>query len=246
MPTVRAICTDALTEIGVLADGEGMSPSQGARCLLRCQHMIDAWQAQRLALAIQLRTTFTLTSGSSSVTLGPSGADVTMARPVWIDSAAYVVPSSSPAVESPIAVIRDPLAYAQISIKSLSSALPTDCFYQTSLDTALGTLTFWPVVSQNVTIAIYTPQGIGVPATLDSVLTGPPGYQEAFLYQLAVRLLTPFGVPASSVPLLVGENGFAETAWRTIARVNLKPGTLTLDPALVPYPTAAYNVLTDQ
>ena len=32
----------------------------------------------------------------------------------------------------------------------------------------------------------------GVPATLDSILLGPPGYQDAFMYQLALRLCTPF------------------------------------------------------
>lgn len=243
MPTIRAIGDDALREIGVLAEDETMTASQGAIALLRIQHQIDAWAADRLTLAIQTRTSFTLTSGTSTVTLGPAGGTVTMPRPVWIDSAAYVIPSSSPATEVPIAIIRDPATYAAISMKAMTSSLPTSCFYQTSLDTVLGALFFWPQVTQNVTIVIYTPTAIGVPTTLDSILTGPPGYQEAFMYQLALRLVTPFGVNvAEQCPLLPK---MATDALATIKRVNVKPGTLGVDPALVPMSGGGYNIYSD-
>ena len=239
MPTVRAICTDALNEIGVLSEGETMSAAYGALCLLRLQHQIDSWQAQRLTLALQRRTVFTLTSGTSTVTLGPAGATVTMSRPVWLNTVNYVIPGSSPSVESPIGQMNED-AYAALSIKSLTSALPTQCFYQTSLDTVLGSLFFWPQVTQNVSIAIYDPQGIGVPTTLDSILTGPPGYQEAFMYQLALRLVGPFGRPMpEALPALANE------ALTTIKRVNVRPGILGIDAALVPSAGGGYNILTD-
>lgn len=243
MPSVRSICEDTLTELGVLGEGESMTATQGARALLRLQNQIDAWAANRLTLALQTRTVFTLTSGSSSVTLGPTGATVTMPRPVWIDSAAYIIPASSPAVENPggLAILsRD--EFAAISIKALSSALPQVCFYQTSTDTVLGTLTFWPVVSQNVSIVIYTPTAVGVPASLDSILTGPPGYQEAFMYQLAVRLVNPFGLDIANFPLL---GGLAREAFDTIKRVNVQPGTLGMDPALTVQHGGGYNILSD-
>ncbi len=242
MPTVRAIATDALTEIGVLAEGESMNASQGALTLLRIQHMIDAWAADRLMLAIQTRTTFVLTSGSSSVTLGPVGATVTMPRPVYLNSLAYVVPASSPAVESPIALM-DQDQYAHLSIKSLPSALPTQAFYQTSLDTVLGTLFFWPQVTQNVTIALYTPTAMGVPTTLDSILTGPPGWQEAFLYQLALKLVTPFGVKVQEQCPLLPQ--MAKDATAVVKRPNVRPGLLGTDAALVPTGGSGYNILSD-
>lgn len=231
-------------EIGVLAPGESMTAENGAVALKRVQHMIDAWLADRLTLAVQTRTTFTLTSGTSTVTLGPSGATVTMQRPVWIDLCNYVIPGTTSAVECNLAPMgRD--QYALNSIKALPSSLPMQFFYQTSLTTALGSLYFWPQVTQNVTIALYTPQGIGVPTTLDDILLGPEGYQEAFMYNLAVRLLTPFGQSPQEFPLLVGPDGFAAKAMKVIHRANTMPGLLGVDPALSPVCGAGYNILSD-
>jgi len=244
VPTVRSICSDALMEIGVIAPGESMTAENGSVALTRLQQLIDSMQADRLALNIQLRTTFTLPSGTSTVTLGPTGATVTMQRPVWIDTVTYVIPGSSPAVETPIAQMgRD--QYAMNSIKALQSALPTQCFYQTSNDTVVGSLFFWPQVTQDVTIALYTPQGLGVPTSLDSVLYGPPGTPDALMYLLAERLLTPFGQSPQDFPLLVGPDGFAAKALRVLHRANTMPGLLGVDPALSPTHAGGYNYLND-
>lgn len=229
-----------MQELGVLAEDEAMSASQGAFCLLRFQHQVDAWQAQRIALILQTRTVFTLTSGSSTVTLGPSGATVTMQRPVWVNTVNYIIPGSAPATESPIAPM-DEDRYADLSIKALSSTLPTEFFYQTSLDTVLGSLFFWPTVSQNVQIALYTPQGLIVPATLDSVITGPPGCQDALMYQLALRLATPFGVALP--PALPG---LAERAWTIFTSANVRIGQLSTDPSVLTWGGAGYNIYTDR
>lgn len=243
MPTVRVIGTDALSEIGVLAEDDAMNASQGALVLRRIQNMIDAWAADRLTLAIQTRTTFTLASDTSTVTLGPTGGTVTMPRPVYINAVTYVIPGTSPAVESEPLGLMNWDQYNHLSIKSLPSALPTQCFYQTSLDTVLGTLFFWPQVTQNVTIALYTPTAMGVPTTLDSILTGPPGWQDAFTYSLALRLCTPFGVAVGEqCPLLPK---MAVDAMAVIKRPNVRPGLLGTDAALVPTGGSGYNVLSD-
>ncbi len=76
MATVTDIVTDAYLEIGVLAAGELLSANTGLQALglLRFQQLLDAWQADRLSLAVQQRSTFTLTSGTSTVTLGTGGS----------------------------------------------------------------------------------------------------------------------------------------------------------------------------
>lgn len=240
MPAVRVIGADALMEIGVLGEGETMSAPQGALVLRRFQNQIDSWQADRLALSFQARTTFTLLSGTSSVTLGPVGATVTMQEPLWIDGINFVLPGSVPAMESPIDLITSS-DYAALAIKGLSSSLPTQAYYQQDgAGPGLGALFFWPTVNQNVTIALYTPQGVDVPATLDTIMTGPPGTQEAFMYQLALRLCTPFGVP---VPPLLPK--MATDAFATMKRPNVQPGLLSVDATLVGG-GRGYNVYTDQ
>ena len=248
MALVSAILTQALIEIGVLDPADPAPttnyPTYYTVGLDRIQSMIDGWAADRLTLSLQLRTTFTLPSGTSAVTLGASGATVTMDRPMWLNTVNYVIPGSSPAVEVPIGQM-DEDAYAALSIKGLPSALPLQSFYQTNLTDTNGTLFFWPQVTQNVTIAIYSPQAVTVPASLSTDLIGPPGYRDAFLYGVAERLVTPLAVPADSVPLLLGPTGRAARAWNTMMRPNLSPGTLTIDAALVPNSGAGYNILSD-
>ena len=238
MALVQTIISDALMEIGVLAPGETMTSADAALGLRRLRMQIDAWAADRLTLSLQLRTVFTLVSGSSSVQVGV-GQTVNIVRPVWVNSLNYIIPGTNPGVESPIGLM-DEDAYAAISIKQLSSALPMQAFYQTNLADAFGTLFFWPRVSQNVDIALYTPQAVEVPAGLTTDLIGPPGYQDAFLYQLAIRLCTPFGVPPP--PLLLD---MATKAFMTMKRPNVSPGILGIDAALVPNMGAGYNVLSD-
>ncbi len=216
-----------------------ISPADGALGLLRLQNQIDSWQADRLTLSVQTPISITWPTSTSTQTIGPSGANITAIRPLWINSMNYVIPGSSPAVESYMAML-DPDQYAQLTIKGLQSGLPQQFFYQTSNDTALGTIFIWPQPTQQITLKMYTPEGIGVPATLDSILLGPPGYQEAFMYQLALRLCTPFG---KSIPPLLPK--MAQEAMATMKRPNVDPGLLGVDPALIPATAGGYNVLSD-
>lgn len=240
MATVRAIVTDAYCEIGVMRPGQLLSAKLGALGLLRFQNLLDAWQADRLTLAVQARTTFTLDSGTSSVTLGPSGADVTVSpTPMWLDTVNYINPGSDPEVEVPVGIM-DRDAYAALSIKELQSALPIQCFYQRSNTTGLGTLFLWPQVTQDVDMVLYSPQGIGVPTTLDSAVVGPPGYANAFMYELALRLCPPTGTTVpDGLPDLVAD------AKRTMKRPNVMPGIMGVDAALTPSSGAGYNVYSD-
>jgi hypothetical protein len=240
MATVRAIGTQALIELGVISPGVAMPAGLSDTVLNRAQGMIDAWAANRLTLSLQLRTVFTMPSGDSSIQVG-TGQAVNIVRPMWINTINYLIPGSSPAVEVPIGQM-DEDAYAALSIKALQSALPLQSFYQTNLSDAFGTLFLWPQVTQDVEIALYTPQAIGVPATLDTDLIGPPGYRDAFMYGLAERLVTPLAVETADVPMLAR---LAARAWDSMTRPNITPGVLGIDAALVPHSGAGYNILSD-
>jgi hypothetical protein len=240
MALVRSIITDALVELGINTPGTTPAAGPMATGLLRIQNMIDAAAANRLTLSMQLRTTFVLTSGTSSVQVG-TGQTVNIVAPLWVNHLKYLVPGSSPGVEVPIGQM-DEDAFAALSIKDLPSALPIQSFYQTNLSDAFGTLFFWPKVTANVSIVLYTPQAIEVPATLDTDLIGPAGYQDWFMYGLAERLITPLGVNPADVPLLPG---LAARAWTNMTRPNIKPGVLSVDAALVGG-GSGYNILSDQ
>src|SRR5262245_46877078 len=131
MATVRELCTDALLEIGVLGLGDTMDGTVGQFVLGRFQRQLDSWKANRLTLSVQTRTPFTLSSGQSTKTIGATGADITLDRPLAIDYLTCVIPSSSPSVEStmPLGRMSD-AQYAALSVKALSSSLPTLFFYE--------------------------------------------------------------------------------------------------------------------
>ena len=113
-----------------------------------------------------------------------------LANPVFINGINYVVPGSNPAVETPMGrMMAD--QYQDLSIKGLSNSLPTQWFFNPGA--VNGTLTFWPVVNQSVNIAIYTYFGVCVPATLADIVVRPSGLSRStFMYQLALRICTPF------------------------------------------------------
>ncbi len=240
MPPMRAIAADALMEIGALGQGETMSAADAALMLRIAQRMIDGFAADRLTLSVQSALPITWPSATSTQTIGPGG-DIDTQRPVWINTLAFVIPGSSPPVESqpPMAQLSD-AQYAGISIKTMPSALPQQYFYQTSIDTALGTLFIWPQPTQTLTLMLYAPVAVGVPISLDSVLTGPPGYLQAYHYQLALRATTPF---ARQVPPLLP--GLAAETYALAKRPNVEPGLLGCDPVFVPSGAGSYNILTN-
>ncbi len=238
MATVLSIVTQALQEIGAYGQGETLSAYNAQVCLLRFQNQLDAWQADALTLAVNAQLTFTIPSGVLNFTIGPTG-DIVAQRPVYIEAMNYVVPGSAPEVETVMAPMNDD-QFNALSIKELSSSLPTQYYYNTSFTLPNGVMFVWPTPTQDVKVYVYAKQGPAVPAALSSSVTGPAGYQDAFMYQLALRLCTPFAMPVP--PLLPG---LAAEAYAKIKRANMQPGLLGVDAALVPTSGGAYNILND-
>lgn len=238
MPTTRAILTDALLEIGIGAQGEVNTADTMQVALRYFQRQLNAWQADALSLAVSNRVTYTLPSGTSESTIGPTG-DIVTQRPVFVNQINYIVPGSTPPVEVPMGPMDDQ-QFQNLSIKSLTSSLPTEYYYQTSMTVENGTITWWPVVTQDVDLAIYLQLGMTEPPTLDTVLTVPPAYADAFHYDLAYRLCGPFARPMpEQLPSL------RQQALMMMKRPNLDPGMLTVDQALLGNTGGAYNVLSD-
>lgn len=239
MATALSIIQDALVEIGAIGLTDVVGSDAATKSLLRFQNQLDSWQAESLTLFNFSRTLYTLPANVASHTIGPTPSDIVVAaNPVVINGINYVVPGSNPAVETAMGRMMED-QYEQLSIKGLPNSLPTQWFFNPGA--TQGTLTFWPVVNQNVQIAIYIYFGVGVPVTLTDDVKGPPGYQEAFMYNLALRLCTPFFRPIPpSLPKMAADS------LARIKRINVNPPLLGVDQALVPSYGGAYNVLNDQ
>ncbi len=237
MATVRSIGEDALREIGVLGLQDSMGADVAGLVLTRFQNQLNAWQAEALTLFNFSRTVYTLPSGTETRTIGPTGDITVEANPVFINGINYVVPGSNPGVETAMGRMM-PDQYQALTIKQLSNSLPTQWFFNAGA--VNGTLTFWPVINQDVDIAVYTYFGVGVPAGINDTVEGPPGYPEAFMYQLALRLCTP--LYRQPPPLTVK---MAAESLARIKRPNINPPLLGVDQAIVPTFGSGYNVLND-
>lgn len=238
--TARGICINALVEIGAYDVGEAPDADSIAIALARLQMQLQAWQAERITIGLNNRVTYTLTSGTSSITLGTSGTpDLVTERPIYFTGINYIVPGTSPAVETPMGRMDDD-AYMNLSIKQLPNNLPTQWYYNQTVPN--GTLIFWPVVQQSVQLALYLYQPyLSGTETLTDDLVGPPGWSEAMLYALALRLLTPFRVSPTDVPLIPQ---LAAESFARMVRPNIDPGQLGIDQALVPS-SGGYNIYND-
>jgi hypothetical protein len=238
MATVLSLAEDAYREIGAIGLQDTIGADLGALALVRFQHQLESWQAESLTLFNFTRVSYTLPSGTSSRTIGPTGDIVTAQNPVIMNGINYVVPGTNPGVETPMGrMMAD--QYQELSIKQLPNSLPTLWFFNPGATN--GTLTFWPVVTQNVDLALYIYFGVGSPVTLSDTVIGPPGYEEAFMYQLAIRLCQPL----LRIPPALTVKMAAESLAR-IKRPNINPPLLGVDQALVPAFGAGYNVLSDQ
>ena len=234
--TALGIITQALYALNAYSPGEEIQPADAQIGLTWFQNQLDAFAADRLYLNVQTRFLFVLPAGTTQVTIGDTG-DINTTRPVFITGINYFIPGSSPAVETPMGRMDDD-SYMNLSIKELPSTLPTQWYYNETFP--LGTLNFWPRVSQDVELALYLPQATIAASTFQTVIQGPPGYMEAFIYQLALRLSVPFQKQPN--PLLVE---MAAQALARAKRPQLIPGLLGVDAALVPMGGNGYNILND-
>lgn len=235
MATALSIITDALVEIGAYSPGATPSAAHQALGLLRFQNQLNAWQADALTLNLQTPNAFTLTSGTSEFTIGPTG-DLAVTRPVFVEGVNYLIPGTTPDTEVPLAPM-DNDQFLALSQKTLASSLPQMFHLNATMPNA--TMFIWPQVMQNVVLAIYLYAGIDVPAALNSSVTGPQGYQEAFMYQLALRLCGPM-----SRPMPDGLPEMATAAFARMKRPNVDPGIMGMDQALTPTYSSAFNILT--
>ncbi len=237
----RTILTGAFLDIGVLADGEVMSASMGQDGLRRLNMMVDGWTNQPLTIPFVTRQVFPLLANkggpSFPYTMG-EGGDFDVARPTSLTGAGLLLPAApgGVAVEIPRVVITDD-AFEAIQVKDLTNALFTSVYFNSTYP--LAQIVLWPVpnVSTN-SLVLYWNQQIAQFADLENDYDFPPGYAEAFEYNVAMRLSVPYG---RQVDPLIMDLAVKSLAW--IKRINTKMSDLSTDPALTHDRRSGYNIL---
>jgi hypothetical protein len=182
--------------------------------------MLDAWNAQRLAVYAIRRDTYWLIGGQQSYTIGPSG-DFAAERPVRIERANVILP---PALHHPLEMISVD-DWAALRLPNLTSTFPTRLYYDRAYP--LAKLYFWPAPTENHQVELFTWQKLARFASVNDTAEFPEGYEEAIKYNLALRLAQELRVP---IPEFVAIH--AREALANLKRLNLPQPVMATEPVV--------------
>ena len=240
MATAFDVITSALRLIGVVAGDEQPSLGEANQSLTVFNDMLDAWNAERLAIYTTRSDDFPYVLGQQSYTLG-TGGDFDIPRPARIDAMSTIIlePDPSNPVELPITIFSVDDWQTKVPVKHVASSIPQICYDDGGFP--FRTLNFWPYpVTQQNSVRIYSWQALAA-QTLAAAVSFPPGYAEAFRYNLGVRLAAEFGV----APTAYNAATVQDLATKGLARIKtMNAPDMGIQSDLVPWP-AGYNYKAD-
>lgn len=236
------IITSALDTIGAYGVGESLTAEDADASLRRLNAFVSSIAIQPLTIPVIRREVFDVVANTSTYTIG-DGADFDTSRPSLIQAAALLLNTSSPAIEIPLGLLTDQ-GYQSITMKTQTNTLFTNLYYNATFTTSgWGTIFLWPVpTTADNDLVIYRPEQLTEFADLTTQYQIPNGYEEMFVYNLAVRLCAPFGRPLNDDVRMLAKSSLAN-----IKRQNTKMSDLVNDAAwaIGSHGRWGYNIQTD-
>ena len=231
MDTAGETINGALRLLGVLAEGETPSAETSQDALRAMDQMVDSWNTERLSVFSTQDQVFTWPAGILNRTLGPSG-DFVGNRPILLDDATYFKDPST-GVSYGIKMINQQ-QYDGIAVKTVSSTFPQVLFVNMTYPDI--DMYIYPRPTRALEWHFISVEELTQPATLDTVLSFPPGYLRAFRYNLACELAPEFGVePSPQVQRI------AMTSKRNLKRIN-NPNDIMSMPYSIIASRQRYNI----
>lgn len=236
MATVRDICTQALQDLMVVGADQSMSATEGVLAFNKLNNLMDQGTTESLLLYSQLRTETVMSAGTASYTVG-DGGNIDIPRPLYLDFVNYYdTDAGDPPAEIPLIPLTDQ-AWAGLQIKELESNLPTSYYY--NLTFPLATLSLYPIpTSDTLVLVTYNRQQITEFASLDTVISLPPGWRRYLVSNLAVELAPAFEREPSATLLRIAQDSKAK-----LKRSNIRLVDAVLDRgALIGAKRGGYSV----
>lgn len=212
MATVQQIINRSYRILGAIGSGVSPTTDETADALTALNAMLDGWMNDKLMVYSQQNITVPLVAGTASYTIGASGATVTATAPVKVDYA-FVRKSN---LDYQVKLIDD-LKYDAIVQKTATSDIPEYAYFNATHPNA--TITVFPVPNavNNLYLSVWTPYTAIAAAT--ETFSLPNGYEEAVVYNLAIRLAPEF----PTLQLNPAAIEMAKQSLASIKRVNQKP-----------------------
>ncbi len=241
--TVRDLCTEALTDIGVASTEQPPTATDIDTALSNLNRLLDDWNADRRAVYAAASDSFVLTTGLNPQSIGPTGATFTVAqRPVDLLAANILLTTSNPVTRQPLEII-DAQTYATaIRVPALQSSYPNVVYYQP--DWPNGNLYFYPVPSAAYGLELWYRVLLSSVGLTDT-FSMPPGYRNAITLTLEEMLVRPF---TRQMPATLPEEARKARA-RVFANNDVTPILITRDAGMTAGANGAradFNFLTGQ
>jgi hypothetical protein len=225
----------SMRKITAVASGEVPTTNEYADGLTALQSMLRSWAAEKIFVFASTKESFTLVSGTYQYTWG-TGGTITTARPNQVIGA-YVLEGST---THPVEVITEG-KYRSITVKS-SIGRPYALFFHPTYP--LANVYLYPVPDTAESMYVDSFKPFTETSSFDAItstLSFPSMYEEALIYNLAIRLASEFG---KAVPAEVAV--IASKSWDRISNVN---AANQVEPIGVAIPLSSsrsgYNINTD-
>lgn len=222
--TVRDLISQSLKKLGVLSGSEAPSANEASDAFKALNLMVDSWSTQSLLINSKVQETFAFVPNQQSYQMGLGAPDFNTIRPQKIEDAIWQNPNGVSTLDLPIKIIPQK-EWAEIVVPSITSTIPQYLFVNDTYP--YSTLYFWPIPQVVNNLVLWSWKPLTNFASLDTVISLPPGYAKALLYNLAVDLASDYGRTVDQTIL-----GEALGSKADIKRMNKKTILLSQDAAI--------------
>lgn len=228
--TTYDLLVEALTDLGVLADGETPSASQAQGALSKLNSMLDTWNLDSQIVYGLTGYVFPLVPNQSVYTIGATG-NFTVPRSAKL-SAIYLRDNTFPTqnrLDYPLWLATDS-QWESLPIKGMTGAMPMTAWVNNSYP--LASVTINPVPDSNQYSIVIWAEGVLGNLGLYQDVQLPPGYREMVVSNLVLRLAPGYQLDPSQATILL-----ATTSKDAVRAANLQVNVLQIDPRLngLPY-----------
>jgi len=197
--TAQDVIDSAFGLIGVYSTGSNITPEEYQLALKTLNRMVDRWNLNDLLVYSTNPHTFPFVPGQQTYTLGSTG-DFDMPRPSRIERISIKYGDPAMPIELPIDADFDLEAWQNLIVKKTPSTFPIACYNNTGFP--FMELNFWPIPTTTASVILYTWDLMPFITNLTDTIELPPGYTDAIVYNLAIRLAQLFDrVPSPSLIL---------------------------------------------
>ncbi len=183
--TGRIIITKAMQKCGILTMNETPTSNEANDALDALNALVASYANDSMMCFARTWETFTLTGGTGTYTIGPSG-DFNTVRPLFIADC-YVRLGTT---DYPVSVINDEIYTGNIvqkNVQGIPEYVNIDNGYP------LATLRFFQVPSSGMPVFLLTEKALTA-FTLDGAVALPPGWERLLIFNLPDEIAGDYGV----------------------------------------------------